>query len=71
MKYFKVTVPVGYDVFKYFKGKTVDAAKEMAIKDLSNNFESWGDYGAELYNMTNHLTIEEISVEDYYELEDD
>lgn len=69
MKYFKVTVPVGYDVFKYFKGKTVDDAKLIAINDLSNNFESWGDYGAEVYNMTDFLTVEEISATDYYELE--
>lgn len=71
MKYFKVTVPVGYDVFKYFKGKTVNDAKSIAINDLSNNFESWGDYGPELYNMTEFLTVEEISAADYYEFEDD
>jgi hypothetical protein len=71
MKYFKVTVPVGYDVFKYFKGESLNDAKSIAINDLSNNFQSWGDYGPELYNMTEFLTVEEISFTDYYEFEDD
>ena len=74
MKYYKVTVPCGYEVYKYFQGVDETTVKDIALADLNENFSSWYDDGAEFMNFYSKALIEEIAkdeFDDYSDIEGD
>ncbi len=65
MKYFLVTAPCGYEVYKYFKGLDETTVKEIALTDLEHNFPSWAEHSSEFMKFYSRVTIDEVSKEDY------
>jgi hypothetical protein len=65
MKYFCVTAPCGYEVYKYFKGLDETTVKDIALTDLEDNFSSWLEHSSEFMKFYSRATIDEVSKEDY------
>jgi hypothetical protein len=65
MKYYKVTVPVGYEVYKYFRALNQNNAKEIACLDIEDNFSSWLDDGCEFINFYSRAIVEETTKEEF------
>ncbi len=67
MKYYKVSVPVGYEVYKFFRALDESNAKEIACQDLEDNFSGWLDDGCESMNFYSRAFVEETTREEYEE----
>lgn len=64
-KYYKVDIPVGYEVFKYLRAESSSDAKNIALEDIKNDFETWEDYGGETIYFLQFAKVKRISKSDY------
>lgn len=64
MKFYKVVVPVGYDVFKVIKANSAKKALAIGLADLETNFDSWHSDGDEPWIRFGLGVARRISVDD-------